>query len=171
MVPYLLSEEELLRECEVHRYRARGPGGQKRNTTDSAVRIVHRPTGVSATATESRSQHENRRRALRRLREALALHCRSLSDLEDRLNDQRVRRFLDQPGRVRIRESNDLYPLLVGLWLDALEAAQGRIAEAAHLLGLASSSKYVRFLADHPHLWTAANAIRHRHGLPPLKKP
>ena len=44
--------------------RASGPGGQKRNKTSSAVRITHEPSGISAIANESRSQAENRRRAL-----------------------------------------------------------------------------------------------------------
>ncbi|HEX9873086.1 MAG TPA: peptide chain release factor-like protein, partial [Deferrimonas sp.] len=53
-------------------YKASGPGGQKKNKTESAVRIKHLPTGILVTATESRSQHENRERALERLRERLA---------------------------------------------------------------------------------------------------
>ena len=50
---------------------ASGPGGQHRNKTESGVRLVHRPTSVTVTATERRSQHENRSHALARLRERL----------------------------------------------------------------------------------------------------
>ena len=57
-----MSDDELLATCEVDRFRASGPGGQKRNKTDSAVRLRHRPTGLEAMAFESRSQHENRAR-------------------------------------------------------------------------------------------------------------
>jgi hypothetical protein len=69
-------DEKLLSECAVETYRASGPGGQHRNKTESAVRLTHRPTGVVVTATERRSQHENRHRALARLRKAIALQVR-----------------------------------------------------------------------------------------------
>lgn len=65
----------LLVECEETFFTAGGPGGQHRNKTESGVRLVHRPTGVHVTATERRSQAQNRSAALDRLRlrlEALA---------------------------------------------------------------------------------------------------
>ncbi|HZE88333.1 MAG TPA: peptide chain release factor-like protein, partial [Verrucomicrobiae bacterium] len=43
------------------------PGGQHRNRRDSAVRLTHRPTGIVVTATERRSQHQNKLMALERL--------------------------------------------------------------------------------------------------------
>src|SRR5207248_3803730 len=71
-----LTEDQLLAQCEVDTYRASGPGGQKRNKTSSAVRLRHPPTGLIVIAEESRSQHENKARALRRLRRALFLKLR-----------------------------------------------------------------------------------------------
>lgn len=58
---------KLLDECEVETFRASGPGGQHRNRRYSGVRLRHRPTGVVVTATERRSQHQNRAVALERL--------------------------------------------------------------------------------------------------------
>ena len=71
-----LTDEQLLAQCEVDTYRASGPGGQKRNKTSSAVRLRHTPSGLLVIAEESRSQHENKARALRRIRQALYLKLR-----------------------------------------------------------------------------------------------
>ena len=71
-----LSDRALLDQCQMDRFRASGPGGQKRNKTDSAVRLRHAQSGLSAQASESRSQSQNRSMALRRLREQFALDLR-----------------------------------------------------------------------------------------------
>src|SRR3954452_12607238 len=71
-----LTDDQLLRQCEVDTYRASGPGGQKRNKTSSAVRLRHPPSGLIVIAEETRSKHENRPRALRHLRRSLYLELR-----------------------------------------------------------------------------------------------
>src|SRR5437763_11407244 len=71
-----LTEAQLLAQCDVDTYRASGPGGQKRNKTSSAVRLRHTPTGLIVIAEESRSQHENKAKALKRLWHELFLHLR-----------------------------------------------------------------------------------------------
>ncbi len=62
------SDDALLAECDVETFRAGGPGGQHQNVTDSAVRLRHRPTGVTVTCRAQRSQYLNKMDALRRLR-------------------------------------------------------------------------------------------------------
>jgi ribosome-associated protein len=66
-----LPDAALLAECQEEFYVGGGPGGQHRNKTASAVRLTHRPTDITVTATERRSQLQNRGAALWRLRERL----------------------------------------------------------------------------------------------------
>jgi protein subunit release factor B len=68
--------QRLLAECDVDTYRSSGPGGQKKNKTESSVRVRHRPSGLVRIATESRSQTRNRVAALERLWEALEARAR-----------------------------------------------------------------------------------------------
>lgn len=59
-------------ELEFTFYRSRGPGGQKKNVTDSAVRARHLPTGITVVAQRGRSQHQNKRLAVMELERRLA---------------------------------------------------------------------------------------------------
>ncbi len=70
------------RDLEICTARAGGPGGQHVNTTNSAVRVRHKPTGVCVRAASERSQHLNRVRALRRL--AAILDQRTVGQLDAR---------------------------------------------------------------------------------------
>ena len=65
------TDEALLAECDVQAFRATGPGGQSVNTTDSAVRLTHRPTGIVVVCRRERSQLRNKNDCVRRLRERI----------------------------------------------------------------------------------------------------
>lgn len=88
-----LPAPEAIREGDVRfeAFRAGGPGGQHQNTTDSAVRATHGPTGLRVVAREERSQHRNRDIALRRLAELVeiraALERGALQDEAQRRHD------------------------------------------------------------------------------------
>lgn len=160
------TEAELLAECEIHLHRTGGPGGQHRNKVSSAVRLVHRPSGITVTASERRSQHENKVNAIHRLREAIALYSRA--PLPAPVVWPPNLRFRD--GRLQVSAQNPVYATVLGLALDALVEHEGSLSGAAEALGVTGSS-LVRFLAEHGKALTEANRIRGLAGLPPLRKP
>ncbi len=91
----------LARDCDIVAYRSSGPGGQKKNKTESSVRARHRPTGITRVATESRSQTRNKEAALARVWAELERRARkpkprtatrpTAGARERRLQEKRVR--------------------------------------------------------------------------------
>jgi hypothetical protein len=160
-----LTDEQLLAQCAVDTYRASGPGGQKRNKTSSAVRLRHFPSGLVVIAEESRSQHENRARALRRLRQALYLSIREpVADFAFRPD---VTAALTTTGRLDVgRRDNRFWPA-VGVVLDILNTHSGRVAAAAEALGI-TTGNLVDFLGTDVKVWQQVNEMRKRHGQKPL---
>ncbi len=162
-----LSDEQLLAQCEVDTYRASGPGGQKRNKTSSAVRLRHVPTGLIVIAEESRSQHENKAKALRRLRRALCLELREplLAAPAEHADWQEA---LNGAGRVDLGRRDPRFWLAVGVALDTLVAHEGRVSDAARALRV-STANLVALLEADPRAWQKANILRVRFGQKPLK--
>lgn len=71
-------DDALLAECDVQVFRGSGPGGQSVNTADSAVRLRHRPSGITVVGRRERSQLQNKRDCLARLRARLEEHNAAL---------------------------------------------------------------------------------------------
>jgi protein subunit release factor A len=68
---YNTDPEVLKKEVVIETFRSRGPGGQRKNKTETAVRLKHLPSGIHVIATEHRSQAQNRKLAFERLQKRL----------------------------------------------------------------------------------------------------
>ncbi len=160
-----LDDTALFAQCEFDRFRASGPGGQKRNRTASAVRLRHRPSGLHAEANESRSQHENRARALRRLRLTIALTLRTPVSLTDYAPPASLVAALLKPPPRR----DPARVLVLAALFDVLEAAGWRLSDAAARLSV-NSAVLSRLLAADDAVWRAAAEKRASHDLAQLHR-
>jgi len=130
-------------DLQIDVYRSSGPGGQSVNTTDSAVRITHKPTGIVVSMQDEKSQLQNKDRAMRVLR--ARLYERELAEQQAKIASERkaqvgsgersekIRTYNFPQGRVtdhRIKHtSHNLEGVLAGQlgeFTDALEAEEKR---------------------------------------------
>ena len=165
----IASDDALIAQCEVDRYRASGPGGQHRNKTESAVRLRHRLTGVSAIGEDSRSQSENKLHAVRRLRAAIALAVREPVSV-DAPPSARLAALVaggTAPLGAKTRLTGE-YWAAIGELLDLLVAGGLEIAATAQRLGITTGALSKLLLHD-DHVARAVNDLRRARGMRPLR--
>jgi len=157
--PATLATDKLLDACDVRRSRGSGPGGQHRNKVETAVEILHRPTGVSGAASERRSQALNWRTAMFRLRVNLAMQCRTP-----------ISRFLRPNERFRlpVNPNHEDFPAVLAIALDAIAGFDSEVKAAAAWLQC-STSQLVKLLRAEPRALQQVNDHRGARGLKPLR--
>ncbi len=164
--PAATAPERLYHQCRVERLRRSGPGGQHRNKVETAIRLVHAPTGVVAEASERRSQEENRQRALARLRVNLALKVRcpvAREEATSALWQSRLR-----GGRIHVNPEHPDFPTILAEALDRIAAESFDVKVAAARLGC-SASQLVKLLKAEPRAFALVNREREPLGLERLR--
>jgi len=159
-----LDDRALLAQCRVDVYRASGPGGQKRNKIESAVRLRHEPTGLMAIGEESRSQHENKAKALKRLRRSIALHVRRTVELEHYRPSALLAGCITSADKLHVGRRDARFLPAVQEVLDVLHACGVQVSTAAKHLGV-STANLSGFLRDEPAVWRRVNEMRVAAGL------
>lgn len=163
--PAGLDDARLLAECDQRFLRRSGPGGQNRNKVETAVVLHHRPTDLSAEANERRTQGENRREAVRRLRFLLAREVRKPVDPlhpPSPLWQSRLR-----GGRIQVNPDHDDVPALLAEALDHVHDRAYDLKAAADVLGC-TPTQLVRLLRLDPKALAMVNHERGERGLRPM---
>lgn len=163
--PAALPIAALLRDCDETRTRRGGPGGQHRNKVETAVVLRHLPTGIEAEAAERRSQAENRRMAVARLRLSLALEVRAVPPADG--GPSKLWRSRARGGKLAVAADHDDYPAIVAEALDRLAATGCVVGPAADRLGV-TATQLVNLFRKAPAAWTTLNRLRREAGLKPL---
>ncbi len=162
--PAELDDETLLRFCRETRTRRGGPGGQHRNKVETAIVLLHEPTGITAEASERRSQAENRRVSLLRLRLSLAIECRVV---RGKVGSPRWQGRVKQ-GRLAISSDHYEYAMLVAEAFDQLATCNGDMRIAGDVLQVTTTQLANLFRKDSA-VWTAFQRDRVSRGLRQLK--
>lgn len=164
--PASLPVDELLAQCDVERLRRSGPGGQHRNKVETAVRLVHQPTGVRAEASRRRSQAENRQAAIGALRINLAVEVRRTWSAEVGPSPRWQSRL--GGGRLNVSASHEDFPALLAEALDSLAAFDQDVPRAAAALDC-TASQLIRLLKKEPRALAQVNQSRRERGLHDLQ--
>jgi hypothetical protein len=160
-----------MKSCEIKRTRAGGPGGQHRNKVESAIVILHE-SGISGRATERRSQHENRRVALHRLRVNLAISWRTpeLSPQETKtaseISDLWATRCVNK--KISVASDHEDFPCILAEAMTAIVCYEFQVSDAAKHLGC-STSQLIKLLKIEDAAFQLVNDQRQKLGLSTLK--
>jgi len=126
-------------DLQIDVYRSSGPGGQSVNTTDSAVRITHRPTGIVVSMQDEKSQLQNRERAMRVLR--ARIYERALAEQQAELaasrhaqvgtgeRAEKIRTYNFPEKRVKDHRINLLSHNLDGILIGELDELTGALQD------------------------------------------
>ncbi len=170
-----LDDPALLGQCDVNIFKASGPGGQHRNKVSSAIRLLHRPTGVTAQGCDHRSQHANKRSALKRLRMKIACQVRRSVNAGQPIPEVVASCLFvpkgakdDAKKRLQVGKRDKRFWSVGRFLLDMLEAGGGRLSEAADAMEIGTSN-FVSVIKQDRHLYEAAQKIRKHHGQGPMK--
>ncbi len=166
--PACLDNDALRKECKETFGRQRGPGGQHRNSRDSAVHLQHMPTGVEIVAAERRSQQENRRVAWRRLRLKLARRVRRRIDT-NRYICSELWESRRQGNKMSVSPSHPDYPPLLAEAMDVVEGRAWDVGGAAGTLNI-SMSQLVRLIRHDAGAFERVNRGRIARGWHALRK-
>lgn len=154
-----LSDEELMKECRFDAMRGTGPGGQKRNKTSSAARVTHLESGLSAFDDVTRSQHQNLKHALDKLRGEIAVN----------LLPGEGESIPGIPLAPVPKPNSRNYFLWLGKIFDALLATDFQMPEAAARFEC-SPSHLIRIVAKDEFAWQKLAEARQRRKMTPLRK-
>ncbi|MHC4994741.1 MAG: peptide chain release factor family protein [Planctomycetota bacterium] len=164
--PAAIPPDDLLADCDVRAGRGSGPGGQHRNKVETAVTITHCPTGVTGQASERRSQRDNKKIALFRMRVNLAIETRVDRSETGEASDlwrSRCRR-----GKVSVNPDHEDFPAMLAEALDTIAGCGWEPKDAAQRLGC-SATQLVKLLKLEPRGLESVNRERERVGLHRLR--
>jgi len=184
--PACLSDDALLAQCRVGTGRTGGPGGQNRNKVETLIELHHTPTGIESHAGERRSQIENKRVALRRLRLLLAVEVRTLVP-EGPVGSELWKSRRKRPPRnatagsppknrwagggegvLEVNPDHHDYPCLLAEALDVLNACRWDVKLASLRLNV-SASQLIKLIKEHPPAMQKVNQERETAGDHPLR--
>ena len=147
-------EEHFLRDCKIVHFKSTGKGGQKKNKTSSAIRLIHNPTNLFVESSVNRQQIINKIDAIRKLRLKIALSL--------------VNKANTWQGTYGLNYKNWDFPIMIGIIIDAFHFKNFSIKETSLFLGI-SQNILLKNISKNKELWDFINQEREKRTLKRLK--